>query len=55
MEGDGKEESYYQEFMVGLLGLMDDANISNYNYEGCRKLREAYEIFKEEFEKKFHK
>ena len=40
---------YYGFFMSGLLGLIDDAQLSDYDAAGIEHLRQAKEIFWAEF------
>ena len=52
MTGDERAHTdgdYYGFFMTGLLGLLDDAQISSYSPEGIEHLRAAREAFSREF------
>lgn len=43
------DADYYGFFMTGLFGVIDDAEMAGYNREGTELLRQAREIFWQEF------
>lgn len=43
------DADYYGFFMTGLLGLVDDAELFGYSPEGTALLRQAQELFCQEF------
>lgn len=48
-DNDHTDADYYGFFMTGLLGLVDDAELSGYSREATESLRRARDLFMEEF------
>ena len=53
MDASNNSQNYFKEFLVGLLSLIDDANLSSYNSEATKKLEEAYKLYLDEYSKYF--
>ena len=49
MGDEDKDAEYYGYFMTALFGLVDDAELSGYDPDGQKHLRQARDLFMAEF------